>query len=90
MLTLRPEQITIVNDQAWIGLPDTKNGMPHMILVHPNAIDALRYVPFNWGDRYYYQQLIIWFVFFCNKALSGAVNCSFAPNNHIIVLRDRK
>ena len=35
-------------------LPDTKNGMPHMIPVHPNAIDALRYVPFNWRDRYYY------------------------------------
>jgi integrase len=54
ILTLRREQITIVNDQAWIGLPDSKNGAPHMIPVHPNAIDALRYIPFTWGDRYYY------------------------------------
>lgn len=47
MLTLRSEQITIVNDQAWIGLLDTKNAMSHMIPIHPNTIEALRHVPFN-------------------------------------------
>lgn len=54
ILTLKPEQITIVNDQAWIGLPDSKNGTPHMVPIHPNAIDALRFIPFQWGDHYYY------------------------------------
>lgn len=57
ILTLRREQITIVNDQVWIGLPDSKNdGTPHMIPIHPNAIHALQFIPFKWGDRYYYDR----------------------------------
>jgi integrase len=56
ILTLQQEQITIVKDQVWIGLPDSKNGTPHMIPVHPNAIDALRFIPFRWKDSYYYDR----------------------------------
>lgn len=56
ILKLTPEQIIISNDQAWISILDTKSGQPHMIPVHPDAIDALRHIPFSYTDTYYYKR----------------------------------
>lgn len=54
ILTLKPDQIVTAKRQKWISLPDTKNGTPHMIPIHPNAVWALAYIPFKWKDSYYY------------------------------------
>lgn len=54
ILTLKSEQILQTEGQAWLSIPDSKNGSPHMIPVHPNAMWALQFVPFKWGDSYYY------------------------------------
>lgn len=54
ILTLQPNQIVFVKKQAWLRISDTKSGDPHMIPVHPEALDALRFIPFKWKDSYYY------------------------------------
>jgi integrase len=56
ILALKTEQIITTHEQAWISLPDTKNGTPHMIPVHPDAMDALAFIPFKWGETYYYKR----------------------------------
>lgn len=54
ILTLKPEQIVTSNGQVWLNIPDSKSGEPHMIPVHPDAEDALQFIPFRWKDSYYY------------------------------------
>jgi integrase len=56
ILTLKADQILVADGQPWISIPDSKNGTPHMIPVHPNASWALQFIPFQWGDSYYYQR----------------------------------
>jgi len=56
ILSLKPEQIVTTNDQAWISIPDSKNGTPHMIPIHPDAMDALQFIPFRFEATYYYKR----------------------------------
>jgi integrase len=54
ILTLKADQVVMAGDQSWLSIPDSKSGTPHMVPVHPNAMWALQFIPFQWGDSYYY------------------------------------
>lgn len=56
ILTLKPESIIYINNQAWLSILDTKNGRPHMIPVHPDAMPALEFIPFSFSRSYYYSK----------------------------------
>jgi integrase len=56
ILTLKPEQVVTANGQAWITIPDSKNGTPHMIPIHPDAMDAMQFIPFRFEATYYYKR----------------------------------
>lgn len=54
LLTLTPEQIIRKGKDVWLDIGRTKNGEPMMVWIHPSARDALRSVPFQHGDHYFY------------------------------------
>ena len=54
ILSLTPDKIIRKGKDVWLDIGRTKNGEPMMVWVHPSARDALRSIPFQRGDRYFY------------------------------------
>ncbi len=52
----QPEDVYRVNGKTLLQVGMTKNGSPRLVPVHPKAIWALRYLPFKFGPRYYYDR----------------------------------
>jgi len=53
ILTLTREQI-VRRKQPWLMIPRTKNDAPLMVPVHPEAVSALRSIPFTIGEAAVY------------------------------------
>lgn len=56
LLTRASEHILRKGRDVWLEIGRTKNGDPIMKYVHPEARWALDYIPFQYGDRYFYNR----------------------------------
>lgn len=54
---LGPSNVRRIGNEIWLECGKTKNGEPHMVLVHPEAEWAVDYLPFKLGYREYYDAL---------------------------------
>jgi len=54
LLTRRPEHIIKNGADVWLEIGLTKNGEPTMKYVHPAARPCLKFIPFQWSDRWFY------------------------------------
>lgn len=56
LLTRKPEHVTKNGADVWLEIGRTKNGEPVMKFVHPAARPCLKFLPFQFGDRWYYDR----------------------------------
>jgi integrase len=56
LLTRKPEHILRNGADVWLEIGRTKNGEPIMKFVHPAARPCLKFIPFQWTDRYFYDR----------------------------------
>jgi integrase len=56
ILPRQPEDVVRAGKDVWLRIGITKNGTPRMKWVHPSARWALKHIPFEYGERYYYDR----------------------------------
>lgn len=52
----QPEDVHRVRGKLLLQVGMTKNGSPRLVPIHPKARWALKYLPFKFGPRYYYDR----------------------------------
>ena len=48
--------IRFIDDEIWLECGKTKNGDPHMVMLHPEAEWAAQHIPFTAPYDWYYEQ----------------------------------
>lgn len=56
LLPRQPEDVITVGRQKWLRVPDTKNGVPRLVPVHPAIVPDLKRLPFTRHQRTYYAE----------------------------------
>lgn len=58
ILPRQPEDVKRAGRDVWLVIGITKNGTPRMKWVHPKARWALKYLPFERSEDYYYKRFV--------------------------------